>query len=96
MKNPLKKGGGIYSRGVLKRRGAFNRSITVFNDFFVTVGSNLASKIPKGKKTFKTFLGESVVKSFFINPTDSEMKKLINNLNQNKGLGPCSISVKIL
>ena len=24
----------------------------IFNDFFVNVGSNLASRIPKGKKTF--------------------------------------------
>ena len=42
--------------------------VEIFNDFFVSVGSNLASKIPKGKRTFKTYLRESLVNSLFINP----------------------------
>ena len=34
---------------------------------------------------------------FFINPVqESEIEKLISNLNQNKSLDPCSISVEIL
>ena len=68
----------------------------IFNDFFVNVGSNLSSKITKGKRLFKTFKKECC-NSFFINPVqESEIEKLINNLNQNKSLGPCSIPVKIL
>ena len=40
---------------------------------------------------------KSVVNSFFTNPVqESEIEKSINNLNQNKSLGPCSIPVKIL
>ena len=31
----------------------------IFNDFFVNVGSNLASKIPKGKRPFKTYIRNS-------------------------------------
>ena len=35
--------------------------------------------------------------TFFINPVqESEIEKLISNLNQNKSLDPCSISVEIL
>ena len=33
----------------------------IFNDFFVNVGSNLSSRIPKGKRHFKTYLRKSVV-----------------------------------
>ena len=69
----------------------------IFNDFFVNVGLNLASGIPRGKRTFKTYLSKRVVNSFSINPVqESEIEKLINNLNKNKSLGPCSIPVKIL
>ena len=69
----------------------------MFNGFFVSVSLNLASKIRKGKRPFKAYLRESVVNLFFINPIqESEIKKLINDLNQNKSLGACSISVKII
>ena len=69
----------------------------IFNDFFVNVGSNRAFRIPKGKRPFKTYLRKSVVNSFLINLIqESEIEKLINNLNQNKSLGTCSIPVKIL
>ena len=69
----------------------------IFNYFFVNVGSNLAFRIPKGKRPFKTYLRKSVVNSFLINLIqESEIEKLINNLNQNESLGTCSIPVKIL
>ena len=55
------------------------------------------SKIPNGKRPFNIYLQKRVVNSFFINPIqESEMEKLINNLNQNKSFGPCAVSVKIL
>ena len=38
----LKRGGGVYSRGAFKRRGAFNRSNTV-DDFFLY--QNINSKV---------------------------------------------------
>ena len=68
----------------------------IFNDVFVNIGSNLASKIPKRKTSFKTYLRKSAVNSFFINPVqESEIEKLINNLNQNKSLSPCNIPVTV-
>ena len=68
-----------------------------FNNFFVNVGSNLESKIPKAKNPFDKYLKKRISNSFFINPVkDTEIEKLIKNLNQNKSLGPCSIPVKIL
>ena len=61
---------------------------------FFNVSSNLASKIPEGKRHFKTYLRKNV-NSFFINPVqESAIEKLINNLNKNKS--PCSIPTKIL
>ena len=63
----------------------------------VNVSSNLASKTPKGKRlfnTYYTYLRKSVVNSFFINLVQEyKMEKLINILNQNKSIGPCSIPV---
>ena len=45
----------------------------------------------------KTYLRKNVVNSFFINPVqETEIEKLINNLNKNKSLGRCNIPVKIL
>ena len=55
------------------------------------------SKILKGKIPFNTYLRKSFVNSFFINLVqESEIEELINDLNQNTSLGPCSIPVKII
>ena len=65
--------------------------------FLLMLVQVLLLKYRKGKDLLKTYLRKSVVNSFFINPVqESEIEKLINNLNQNKSLGPCSIPVKIL
>ena len=49
------------------------------------------------EKDILKHLRKSVAESFFINPVqESEIEKLINSLNQNKSLGPCSIPLKIL
>ena len=49
------------------------------------------------EKDILKHLRKSVADSFFINPVqESEIEKLINSLNQNKSLGPCSIPLKIL
>ena len=39
-----------------------------FNKYFVDVGPNLAQKIPKPAKPFKTYLGRTVSESFFVTP----------------------------
>ena len=36
----------------------------IFNNFFVNVGSNHASRIPKGKRPFKIFLRKSIAMLF--------------------------------
>ena len=74
-----------------------NYTAGIFNGFVVNVGSNLASKIPKAKRPFKKYLRNNIVNSFFLNLVqESEIEKLINNLNQNRSLRRCSIPVKIL
>ena len=68
-----------------------------FNNFFVNVGSNFASKIPKAKNPFGKYLNKRVLNSFFITALkDTEIEKPIKNLNRNKSLGPCNIPIKIL
>ena len=68
-----------------------------FNNFFVEIGSNLASKIPKAKKPFNVYLKNKLVNSFVLNPVDeSEVVKLVNNINKNKSLGPNSIPISVL
>ena len=68
-----------------------------FNNFFLNVGSNLASKIPKAKNPFCKYIKKRTLNSFFINLVkDTEIEKLIKNLKYNKSLGPHSITVKIL
>ena len=68
-----------------------------FNNFFVNVGSNFASKIPKAKNPFGKYLKKRVLNSFFITPLkDTEIEKPIKNLNHNKSLGQCNIPIKIL
>ena len=52
-------------------------------------------------ETFNNFfdkeLKKRVLNSFFVNPVkETEIEKLIKNLNHNKSLGPCDIPVKIL
>ena len=74
-----------------------NSIAEIFNDFFINVCSNLASRIPKGKRSFKTYLEKSVLNSFPPNSVqESDIERLINNLNKYKSLGPCSIPSKIL
>ena len=68
-------------------------SLTHVNNVY----SNLVSKLPKRKTLFGKYLKERVSNSLFINPVkDTEIEKLIKNLNHNKSLGPSSILVKIL
>ena len=43
-----------------------------FNDYFVNVGQEQASKIPNSTKHFTYFLGEKCNSSLFFNPTNQE------------------------
>ena len=68
-----------------------------FNEFFTTVGSSLAKKIPKSKKPFFRYLGNKIQNSFFLKPVqEQEIKKIVMKLNSNKSVGPKSLPIKIL
>ena len=68
-----------------------------FNEFLTTVGSSLAKKIPKSKKSFLRYLGNKIQNSFFLKPVqEEEIKKIVMKLNSNKSVGPNSLPIKIL
>ena len=70
---------------------------TIFNDYFVNVGSTLAKKIPKAKKPFSFYLKNNITNSFFLNfVTEAEIEKIVNNLSCSKSSGPYSIPTHIL
>ena len=70
--------------------------VETFNNFFVNIGSNLASKILKEKYPFNKYLKHKEINSFFLNPVQENEIKKINNLSLNKSTGPYSILTKIL
>ena len=53
-----------------------------FNDFFVTVGSNLDAKIHPSRVNFKTFLSKNIKDSFYIEPVSSD--EIIRTIDQCK------------
>ena len=68
-----------------------------FNDYFVNVGQEQASKIPDGTKHFKDFLGERCNASLFLNPTDEEeIFRIVNSLKNKKSYGSDEISNNLL
>ncbi len=59
-----------------------------FNDFFVNVGPNLASKIHSSGKQYYDYLNNSHTNSVFFKPiTEYEVLKIINNFDKNKSAG---------
>ena len=68
-----------------------------FNNYFSTVGSNLANTIPIVHTPFETFLNAPLCQSFTLFPTTAiEIEDEINNLNSSKSTGPFSIPTKLL
>ena len=60
-----------------------------FNEFFVVIGNMVEAKIPKGKKHFSDFLGNSSPNSIFIKPVDiDEVLSIILKLKTSKACGP--------
>ena len=52
-----------------------------FNNFFINIGPNLASKIPKSSKTYKDFLPPTNLNSIYLEPvTEVEIKKITKSL----------------
>ena len=53
-----------------------------FNDFFINIGPNLASKIPPSNKNFNEFLPTSNINSIYLEPmTTPELIKIMKSLN---------------
>ena len=68
-----------------------------FNEFFTTVGSSLAKKIQKSKKSFFRYLGNIIQNSFFLRLVqEEEIKKIVMKLNSNKSVGTNSLPIKML
>ena len=68
-----------------------------FNNFFVTIASDIDSKIIHTNTSYKDYLQDSVLKSFFLKPaTEKEVISVINEMKTNKSTGPNSIPTHIL
>ena len=59
-----------------------------FNEFFASIGKTYASKIPKPKHNFKTYLTNKNENSLFLQPTNNEeILKIINSLSPKTSTG---------
>ena len=68
-----------------------------FNNFFVTIASDIDSKIIHTNTCYKDYLQGSVLKSLFLKPAyKKEFISVINELKANKSTGPNSIPTQIL
>ena len=68
-----------------------------FNDYFVNIGSDLASKIYQHQDSFIDFLGHSNPNSFFFTPVDkNEISDIVNSLYNKKSTGHDGISISVI
>ena len=68
-----------------------------FNDFFSSIGPNLAAKIPSSSTDILTYLKGSFSQSFVLLPTDaSEIISITNSLKNKKSFGQDEIPVDIM
>ena len=68
-----------------------------FNNFFVTIASDIDSKIIHTNTSYKDYLQGSVLNSFFLKPaSETEVISVINEMKTNKSTGPNSIPTQIL
>ena len=68
------------------------------NEYFISVGPNLAEKLPQSEESFESYLSNdsSPVQSFVINPTNSEeVKRVIESFSSSNCEGPDQISPKL-
>lgn len=77
------------------------RKITLvdkFNDYFVSIGSNISSKISQPQNaSFNDYLSGNYLNSFFLNPTNCyEVYKIVMNMKSSNSAGIDGISSKIL
>ena len=70
-----------------------------FNDFFTEIGPQLDKEIPQSKRPggCKNYLNSRIPNSFLISTTDPrEISDIINNFDDSKATGPCSVPIKLL
>lgn len=71
-----------------------------FNNYFSTIGPNLAANIPNVNMSFYNFLSNlssPQLNSFYLSPTNpAEIEQIIGNLNPNKATGPYRLRLTIL
>ena len=68
-----------------------------FNNYFATIGSNLANAIPTATTPFENYLNAPICNSLLLFPTTvTEIETDISVLNPTKSVGPFSILIKIL
>ena len=69
----------------------------VFNNFFVSVSTQVCSEIPRTKTSPLDYLKNRNMNSFLISPiTHSEIEDIIISVKNGKSAGPFSIPVKLL
>ena len=67
------------------------------NDFFVNIGSSVEAKIPKSKRSFVSYSGDSNHKSIFLQPcSPTEILLIINDMKSSKASGPNNITTNVL
>jgi len=69
---------------------------TAFNEFFINIGSNLASKIPNSTKTFNSYLNDTHEKMTESKLSRKELLTAFNSLKSNKSAGIDDISVNVV
>ena len=70
-----------------------------FNDFFTEIGPQLDKEIPQSKRPggCKIYLNSRIPNSFLISTTNTqEISDIINNFDDSKASGPCSVPIKLL
>ena len=68
-----------------------------FNNFFVTIASDIDSEIIHTNTSYKDYLRGSVLNSFFLKPdSEKEAISVINEMKTIKSTGPSSIPTQIL
>ena len=70
-----------------------------FNDFFTEIGPQLDKEIPQSKRPggCNIYLNSRIPNSFLISTTNpQEISDIINNFEDSKASGPCSVPIKLL
>ena len=70
-----------------------------FNDFFTEIGPQLDKEIPQSKRPggCKIYLNSRIPNSSLISTTNpQEISDIINNFDDSKASGPCSVPIKLL